>query len=315
VTLTAGRMVGTRVLLAVPTVGFVLVGSFLLMALMPGDPAAILAGDDPTPERIEAIRRQQGLDRPLPIQLVTYVGDVLRGDLGRSLSGKTVAEAVTYALGPTLSLLALAMLVALAVGPLAGWIAAVNRDKLVDRAVTAVSAVLLATPYFVVAVVLVVVFAVNNRILPALGYVPIQQGVGEWLRHLLLPAFALSLAPMAEMARQSRAALVGTFEQDFMRTVRARGLTRRGIARHALKNSARPVVTVSGLQVARLLGGAVVVEIIFAMPGLGSLAYSAVTFRDIPTMRGIVLVSSLLVVLVNLLMDILNAYLDPRQSA
>jgi peptide/nickel transport system permease protein len=288
--------------------------ALLLMDLMPGDPATIMAGERATPEAVEAIRADLALDRPFVERFVDYVGGVLRGDLGQSPgSASSVWDRIWASLPVTFSLGLVAMVMAVVGGVATGVAAALHQGRPLDRAVTGVSSVLLAVPSFVVGLALVIFFAVDRSILPASGYEPLSAGLWPWLERLILPGAALALASGAELARQTRGALVDTMEQDFIRAHRAKGLGRwRVLAKHAAKNAATPVVTVAGLQITRILGGAIIVERIFGMHGFGELAVNAVLTRDLVLIQGVVLVSAVVVLLVNLLVDLSYAYLNPQ---
>jgi peptide/nickel transport system permease protein len=308
------KLVARRVLTAVPTLLGVILVAMLLLELMPGDPAAIMAGDNATPEAVEAIRRDLDLDEPVWERFGGYVWNVARGDLGRS-PGSSIAiwDRISEALPVTLSLALVAMAMAVVIGGSAGAVAALQRGRWPDRAVTAAASVMQAVPAFVVGLGLVIAFAVERSWFPASGYQPLAEGVGEWLRYLFLPSLALALSSAAELARQTRGALVDTLEQDFIRANRAKGLSERWVVgKHAAKNAATPVVTVAGLQVARILGGAIVVEQIFGMHGFGSLAVNAVLTRDMVLIQGVVLVSAVGVLITNLFVDLSYGYLNPK---
>lgn len=308
------RVVARRLAATIPTLVLVMLATFLLLELMPGDPAATIAGDQANEQTIARLREQLGLNDPLANRFGTYLADIARGDLGTSLlTGREVLTSITEALPPTLSLAAISLAMALVMAFAGGITAALRRNGLVDRVVSALSAVALAVPPFVVALALVVPLAVNRDLFPATGYADLADGLWPWLRHLLLPAFALSLNSAAELARQVRGAVVDTLEQDFITTSRASGLSQASVVvKHALKNSALPIVTVFGLQVGRVLGSAVVVEKVFAIPGFGTLAYTAVLQRDLPMIQGVVLVSAVVVLAVNLLVDLSYPYFNPK---
>jgi peptide/nickel transport system permease protein len=308
------KLVAHRVLTAVPTLLGVILVAMLLLELMPGDPAAIMAGDNATPEAVDTIRADLELDEPVWERFGGYVWDVVRGDLGESPgSSVPIWDRISEALPVTLSLALVAMAMAVVIGGTAGAVAALRRGRWADRAVTAAASVMQAVPAFVVGLGLVIALAVERSWFPATGYQPLAAGVGEWLRYLVLPALALALSSAAELARQTRGALVDTLEQDFIRASRAKGLSERWVVgKHAVKNAASPVVTVAGLQVARILGGAVVVEQIFGMHGFGSLAVNAVLTRDMVLIQGIVLVSAVGVLIANLVVDLSYGYLDPK---
>lgn len=309
------RTVVTRVLATVPVLLLIVLAVFLLLELMPGDPARVIAGEGASEAAIEQLRQQLGTDRPVLERYLDYVGDVVQGDLGTSLlTFEPVADAMRQAAPVTLSLAIGSLAVTLLLGVPAGTVAALRRGSLVDRAVTAASAVLVAVPPFVLALWLIVLFAVNRSWLPAGGYVGITSDPLEWARRLVLPSFALAVAPACEVARQTRGAVADALAQDYVTALRAAGLRARTVlTRHVAKASSVPVVTVVGLQVGRLLGGTAVVEQVFGMSGMGTLGVRSVLNRDLPMTQGIVLVSAVIVVLTNLLVDLLYPVLDPRQ--
>lgn len=308
------RVATRRVLVTVPTLLGVMLVALLLIELMPGDPASIMAGNDATPEAVASIREQLNLDQSFVDRFVDYVIDAVQLDLGVSpASPQPVWDRIWNALPITFSLALWAMTIALVLGVGSGVLAAMRQGRFLDRAVTGATSLLLAVPSFVVGLGLVIFFAVERSILPATGYQPMSDGLWQWSQHLILPSVALALAPAAELARQTRGAMVDTLEQDYIRASRAKGLARRRIiGKHVAKNAATPVVTVAGLQVARVLGGAIVVERIFGMNGYGSLAVSAVLTRDIVLLQGIVLVGAVFVLLTNVLVDLSYGYLNPQ---
>jgi peptide/nickel transport system permease protein len=311
------RLVARRLATTVPALLGVMLVALLLLELMPGDPAKIMAGDNATPEAVELIRNDLRLDEPVWERFAHYVGGVVRGDLGRSPgSHQPVWDRISAALPVTLSLGAMALVLAVLIAVPAGTWAALRRGRFVDRAVAAAASVFQAVPPFVVGLALVILLAVERSWLPSGGFVPLEEDPWEWFRHLVLPASALSLSAAAEVARQTRGALVDTFEQDYIRALRAKGLRERWVVgKHAAKNAATPVVTVLGLQVGRILGGAVVVELIFGMHGFGTLALNAVMTRDIVLIQGVVLVSAVAVLIANLAVDVAYGYLNPRARA
>jgi peptide/nickel transport system permease protein len=308
------RLVARRAITTVPALLGVMLVALLLLELMPGDPAEIMAGENATPEAVEAIRQDLRLDDPLWERFGRYVGGVVQGDLGESPGSHTpVWGRISAALPVTLSLAGMSLLFAVLVAVPAGTWAALRRGRAPDRVVTTAASVVQAVPPFVVGLLLVITFAVNQSWLPAGGFIPLEEDPWEWFRHLILPAGALSLAAAAELARQTRGSLVDTFEQDYIRALRAKGLRERWVVgKHAAKNAATPVVTVLGLQVGRILGGAVVVEFIFGMHGFGALALNAVVTRDIVLIQGVVLVGAIAVLLANLAVDIFYGYLNPK---
>ncbi len=299
------------------TIPIVVLASFLvfsLLLLVPGDPAITLAGDNATEEQIEAIREQLGLDDPLLTQYGRWAGSAVQGDLGDSLySGRSVSKSIGERLPVTMSLAVVSLIIALLIAIPAGMIAAIKRGTWVDTSATVGASLGLAMPSFWLGAVLALVFALRLRWLPATGFVPFGESPVEWLRHLILPGITLGTAAAAETTRQLRSALTDVLEQDYIRTARAVGLRGRTIVlKHSLKNAAMPVVTVLGFQVAFLLGGSVIVEQLFVLPGLGGLAIRAVLDRDIPVIQGVVLFTTVIVVLLNLLVDLLYGYLNPK---
>jgi peptide/nickel transport system permease protein len=305
---------GRRLLAVVPRLVGVVLVVVVLTELMPGDPAVIMAGDGATPEAIAAVRAQLHLDRPVWERLADYVGGVLHGDLGTSPgTAQPITERIGAALPVTLSLVLVTMVIAIVLGVGFGAAAALRRGRFLDRAVITGSSVLLAVPAFVVGLFLVLELAVARPWLPAGGFAPLSAGPGAWLAHLVLPGLALALVGAAELARQTRGAVLDVLGRDFVRAARARGIAERYVlGKHAAKSSASPVVTVTGLQVAGILGGTIVVERIFGMHGLGSLAVDAVLRRDVLLLQGIVLVVAVGVLVINLLVDLSYGYFDPR---
>lgn len=287
---------------------------FSILYLTPGDPALILAGDSATPEMIARIRESMGLDQPMLIRFAAWFFGVLKGDLGQSIFfGVPVLELIGQRLGPTLALMILTMTIAIAIAVPLGVFAAGFHGSVVDRAAMIVSVLGFSIPVFVIGYVLAYVLGVNLRWLPIQGYVPLSDGVGPFLSRLILPSMALSAFFVALIARMTRSTLLDVLDQDFIRTARAKGVSRLGILfLHALKNAAVPVATVIGISFAMLVGGAVVIESVFAIPGIGSLTVEAIQRRDYPVIQGVVLVSSFSYVLINLTVDLLYAAFDPR---
>lgn len=284
----------------------VLVVVFLIIHLS-GDPAALALGADSTKEQVEEFRQQMGFDRPLVVQFLRYLGGVVRGDFGQSLRYHAPAlPLVLERIPATLELTLAAMLIALAVGVPCGLVAALRRDTGVDLAVRMVALVGQSAPVFWLGIMLVFVFALKFRVLPS-------SGRDEGLWSLVLPAVALSSYSVASIARLLRAGILDVMRQDFIRTARAKGLRAASVVgRHMLRNALLPVVTMVGLQFGTLLGGAVITETIFAWPGLGRLVIQAIHNRDVFLVQASVFVIAVLFVLINLLIDILYTYLDPR---
>jgi peptide/nickel transport system permease protein len=298
----------------VPILAVVSLASFLLIFLVPGDPAAEIAGPGATSEEVARIRAQLGLDAPLHVQMASYYARLLRGDLGHSIMlNRSVTTAILERAPVTLSLTALALAVSLAVAVVLGVVAAVKRNTWVDQSAMTVALLGLSVPDFWVGLVMIYTFAVMLGWFPTGGYVELSQGVGPWLRSLAMPALALGITQLGLLARITRAAMLEVLNQDYVRTARAKGLPERLVVdKHALANAMIPVVTVIGLIVGILLGGAVVVEQVFALPGAGRLIIGAILRRDYPVIQGGLLLTAMIFVFVNLAVDILYASLDPR---
>lgn len=306
-----------RLLFVVPILVLVSFCVFGMVLLVPGDPAITLAGDNATEEQIEIIRDRLGLDDPIWVQYGRWASDAVRGDLGDSLySGRPVTRSIAERLPVTVSLAALSVVIALAIAVPAGILAATNRGRWLDSAATVGASLGLAMPSFWLGLVLLLVFALRLGWLPATGYVPLEANPTEWLRHLLLPAITLGTAAAAETTRQLRSSLSDVLGEDYVRTARAKGLRGRAVVfKHSLKNAAIPVITVLGFQIAFLLGGSVIVEQIFALPGLGGLAIRAVLDRDLPIIQGVVMLAAVMVISVNLVVDLLYGWLNPKVRA
>jgi len=299
----------------VPVLGIVAVLVFLLLRLTPGDPAAILAGDAATSEQIAAIRASLGLDRPLLAQFAIWMGKLLSGDLGQSYYFRIdVATLIAQRLEPTFALAALTILVAVLVSIPLGVLAAWRFGGWFDRALMGFSVMGFSVPVFVLAYLLIWLLSLKLEWLPVQGYVRISEGgIVLFLKHLILPSITLSVIYIALIARVTRASMLEALGEDYIRTARAKGLPEmRVLVRHALANAAVPIATVIGIGVAILIGGVVVTESVYAIPGLGRLTVDAVLARDFPTIQGVILFFSLVYVLVNLLIDLSYVFLDPR---
>ncbi len=288
---------------------------FFLLRFAPGDPAAIIAGDDATTEAIAAVRAKLGLDRPMVEQFVVWVWGLAQGDLGVSIFSNLAGDAADRASGSsrrlalTLSTLFVVVALAIPIGVVAAW----KARKLVDRLVMGFAVLGFAMPVFVLAYVLIYFFAVQWQLLPVQGYVPISEGLWPFAESLILPSVALGVTYMALIARITRASMLEVLQQDYIRTANAKGLaTDRVLLLHALKNAAVPIVTVIGIGIALLISGVVITETVFNIPGLGRLTVDAVLKRDYPIVQGLILVFAAVKVLVNLLIDISYAFLDPR---
>ncbi|GAA0927433.1 ABC transporter permease [Pseudonocardia zijingensis] len=288
--------------------------TFALIHLVPGDPAQVFAGDAATPERVEEIRAQLGLDQPLLVQYGTWLGRVLQGDLGVSLfTGEPVVDAVLRAAPATLSITLLALIIAVGIGVPAGVIAGLRQGTWIDRVVSMLATVGIAMPGFWVGMLLVLVFALANPWLPATGYAPLSDGVGTWFEHAILPATALGLATGAELARHARGCVTDVLSRPYIRTARARGCGPFWLIRkHVLRNAAIPVVTVLGLQAGRLLGGSIVIELVAGVQGLGTLTINSILQRDFPILQGYVLFAAAIVVVANLTVDAMYGWLNPK---
>ena len=311
------RLIARRLVTLIPLLLLVTFLTFALILLVPGDPAVTLAGDNATPEQIEATRDRLGLNDPVLVQYGKWVGDLVTGDLGTSLyRNEEVGATIVERLPVTLSLTALALVVAMLVAIPAGLVAGTRAGKISDKVATIASSIGVAMPSFWLALVLLLLFAIWNPWLPATGYVPLEQGPVTWLRHLALPAITLGTAAAAEMTRQLRSSMVDVLRNDYVRTAWSKGLsTPAVIGKHAFKNAAAPMLTVAGLQVNVLLGGSIIVEQIFGLPGLGQLVISAVNSRDLPMIQGVVVASVFIAVIANLIVDLTYGYLNPKVRA
>jgi peptide/nickel transport system permease protein len=303
-----------RIAAMVPILLLVTLVAFVLLHLAPGDPAQAFAGTDASPEALTAARKQLGLDDPLPVQYGRYVLHLAQGDLGESFTSREpVSKVIFRRLPATLSITAGALLVALLISIPAGMLAALHPRQLADRLTVISTSMGIALPDFFFGLLLVLVVALQWNWLPATGYVPFLRNPLHWALFLILPVLTLSFSVTAELTRQVRAGLIETLSKDYVRTARAKGLPGYVVVgKHALKNASVPIVTVFGLQVRRLLGGTVIVEQIFNVPGIGSLIVKSVFERDLPVVLGITVVSAIVVLLVNLLVDLSYGYLDPR---
>jgi peptide/nickel transport system permease protein len=303
-----------RLLATIPVMGVVALFVFALLHLSPGDPAAVIAGDYARPADVQRIRQQLGLDQPLHVQLAIWLGQVIRGDLGTSIfSGLPVARLIGQRLEPTLALTVCTMVIAVLLAVPLGVVAAWHAGTWIDRLVMVVAVLGFSVPVFWLGFLLIYSFAVQLELLPVQGYVSFRQGLVPCLKHLVLPSCTLGMVYMALIARMTRASMLEVLREDYIRTAHAKGLQPHVVLLwHALKNAALPIVTVIGVGVALLIGGVVVTESVFAIPGLGRLTVDAILHRDYPVIQGIILVFSGVYVLVNLLVDVAYTFLDPR---
>ena len=303
-----------RILSTLPVMGIVALFVFSLLYIAPGDPAAVIAGDQASPADVERIRQGLGLDRPFLVQFGTWLWNILHGDLGTSIfTNLPVAKMIAQRIEPTFSLMAITLVLTILVAVPLGVVAAWKAGSWVDRTIMAFAVFAFSLPVFVVGYVLAYVFALQFEWLPVQGYTPLAAGLWPWLQNLILPALALGSVYIALIARITRASMLEVLQQDYVRTARAKGLGQRNILFvHALKNAAVPIVTVIGIGIALLIGGAVVTESVFAIPGLGRLTIDAILRRDYPVIQGIMLLFSFLYVLVNLMVDVTYTLVDPR---
>jgi peptide/nickel transport system permease protein len=307
-----------RLVLMIPVALLVTVGVFALARLSPADPVLVFAGEDREPARLAEIRADLGLDQPLPLQYVAWLGHAVQGDLGRSFQNKQkVSEAIIERLPATFELGVAALTISITFALIIGILSAVKRNSIVDLLSSGITLMGVSFPTFFLGLLLILLFAyvIPGRIFPPGGYVPLTTDVGENLRRLVLPAVTLATASLALNLRQVRSSLLEVFGNDYMRTARAKGL-REGtvITRHALKNALIPVVTLIGIQIGAIIEGAVITETIFFWPGIGRLAVQAIPSNDYPVVQGVVLVSALSFMVSTLLVDVLYAWIDPRIS-
>lgn len=298
----------------IPVLLIVGVVIFFLIHLTPGDPAAVILGSSATQDQVAALRHELGLDAPLFTQFFVWAGHVVTGHLGESIYSHQPVSAVLAAhVAPTISLTAIAFVLGILIAVPTALLAVWKRNTLLDSAFMSVSILGVSIPNFWLALVLILVVAVQLKVLPVSGYVPIEQGLWPWFSHLLLPAFVLAVQQAALTARMLRDGMLEVVHQDYIRTARAKGLGERPvIAKHAFRNAMVPTITVVGVSLAKLLGGAVVTEQIFVVPGLGNLLVDSIGRRDFPVIQGVILLVALIYLGVNLLVDIAYGLLDPR---
>ncbi|UWU25416.1 ABC transporter permease (plasmid) [Rhizobium sp. CB3060] len=303
-----------RIVSAIAVMAMVGIFVFLLLRLAPGDPAAMIAGRSASEEMIAGIRETLGLNDPMPVQFIRWVRDMLSGDFGTSIfAGRPVLELISQRLEPTVSLSILTMIFAVTVGVSVGVLAAWRPGGLVDRLLTVFSALGYSIPVFVTGFFLIYFFAIRTQWLPVQGYVPINDGLGPWFVHLILPTVALGIAFVAFIARVTRASMLEVLSEDYMRTAAAKGASSYAMLfHHALKNAGVPILTVIGISFAYLIGGVVVTETVFNIPGIGRLVVDAINNRDYPIIQSVLILTSGLYVLINLTVDLAYTLIDPR---
>lgn len=309
-----GRYILKRLISMIPVLFLVSLVVFFIVHLTPGDPALVMLGEEVNPTSLAALRHDMGLDQPIPIQYLTWLANVLRGDLGHSIQNhQPVLEAIIQRVPVTTELTLLAMAVSLVIAIPTGILSATRRGSRSDLISTTFALLGVSMPSFFLAILLIFIFSLDLRWLPPIGFTPILENPIANIKGLILPAITLGAATAAIIARLTRSSLLEVLQLEYIRTARAKGLAERGVIyRHALKNAMIPVITIIGLQVGALLGGAIITETIFVLPGVGRLAVDAIFTRDFPLLQGVVLFLSLVYLFVNLIVDVLYAYLDPR---
>ncbi|WP_417423046.1 ABC transporter permease [Hoeflea sp.] len=303
-----------RILATVPIIAIVALVVFSLLYITPGDPAAMMAGDQATPAQIAEIRDRLGLDDPFLTQFVRWVGNIVTGDLGTSIfTGLPISQMVAQRIGPTVSLMAVTLVFAVIVAVPLGVVAAYRQNSWLDTLVMSTAILGFSVPVFVIGYFLAWIFALKLQLLPVQGYNPLSQGFWPWMSHLILPVLSVSGVYIALIARITRTTMLEVLGQDYVRTARAKGAGELSVLfMHALRNGSVAIVTVIGLGVALLIGGAVVTESVFSIPGLGRLTVDAILQRDYPVIQGVILLFSLVYVFINLLVDLSYVLIDPR---
>ena len=308
------KQAARRLLMAIPMLLIVSFLVFVLIDLAPGDAAVSLAGDNPTPEVVEQIRQELGLDDPLLVRYGRWLGDAVTGDLGTSFqTGEPVVDRIVDTAGVTVSLVLVAVVLSTVVAVAFGVVASLRPGGIADRLVTAASSIAIAMPPFWFGMVLILTFAINRSWFPALGYTSFVDDPWEWFIHLVLPGIALGALPGAELAMQLKASLTEELGRDYVLTARARGIGAPAVVlKHAMKNALIPVVTVFGFRLAQLLGGTVTIEWLFFLNGSGTLAINSTFQRDVPVLLGLVVVLTTVVIVLNLIVDVSYSYFNPR---
>ncbi|MEH7381230.1 ABC transporter permease [Bacillus sp. JJ1533] len=309
-----GKYIIRRTLNMIPTLLIVAIIVFLITRMIPGDPAAVMLGPQASVQEIEALTEQLGLNQPLYVQFLDYISNLLKGDFGTSLAyDQPIIDLIKDRFPNTVVLAISALLIALIIGIPAGMIAAARQNSIWDYAVTTVSLIGVSMPVFWLGVMLVLYFSVNLGWFPATGMGTMEDGFGTYMSHLLLPSITLATIPMAQFARITRSSMLEVISQEYVKTARSKGLTEFiVICKHAFKNSLIPLLTVLGLQISSLLGGAVLTETIFSWPGMGTLIINAIEKRDFVVVQGTVLFVAIIFVVVNLIIDILYKVVNPR---
>jgi peptide/nickel transport system permease protein len=309
-----GRFLTGRILATIPVMGVVATIVFLLLRLAPGDPAAILAGDVASPEQIAAIRSRLGLDQPILVQFVDWIGRLLHGDLGTSIiSNQPVTRLIGERLEPTLALATTTILFAIVVAVPLGVLSAWRHGTWIDRGVMTLSVLGFSIPVFVLGYLWIFALAMQLQWLPVQGYVSFRQGFWPFLERLILPTLTLSVIYIALIARITRASVLEVLGEDYIRTAHAKGVGERAVlTRHALRNAAVPIISVIGIGIALLISGVVITESVFNLPGLGRLTVDAVLARDYPVIQGVILFFSAIYIVINLAVDVSYTIFDPR---
>ena len=308
------KLIFVRLVALAPMLLALTVASFALVHVIPGDPALVMMGGEGTTQAVEELRRQLGLDRPLHTRYLEWLGKIARGDLGESLYNRTrVSDELLWRLPTTLTLVALALLFSIGIGVPAGLLSAAFRNSWIDHTARLLTLVSLSLPSFWLGLMLIILFSLWLDLLPIVGYEPITSGFWKAIPFLILPSLSLGSYLAALLTRLTRSSMLEVLNQDYVRTARAKGLGDRVVVmRHALRNALIPIVTVIGINVGILLGGSAVIETVFVLPGVGQLVVRSLYNRDLPVIQGLILYVAVIYVLVNLLVDVIYTYLDPR---
>jgi peptide/nickel transport system permease protein len=308
------RIIAFKFLQAVPVILIISILAFLLLSLLPGDPAIIIAGEQASPEAVEHVRQQLGLDRPFLQQLAIWLLNLAQGNFGSSLIlNQSVLSAVGERLPVTLSLALLSISITIPIGVFLGSLAAYYRQSWIDAGVMTFALLGVSIPAFWIAILGIILFSVRLGWVPSSGFTPISQGVGPWLSSVILPALILSLFQIGFLARMTRSAMLDVMGQDFIRTARAKGLSEwRTVGKHALRNALILIITATGILLSTAIGGSVVIEQVFALPGIGRMVVQAILARDYPLVQGTMLIFGFTFVLINLVVDVLYTLADPR---